>query len=111
QLVARHGSRGESSASSDLAAYTMWLQAPQSHGLTKLGAQLGPDLMRVIRANALLGYGVPGISAPGYGNLTLTGIGEHTQLAVRMASRTAPLFANAAAEAVSSPRRVVVSTS
>ncbi len=111
QLVARHGSRGESSPSSDLAVYDMWLAAQATHSLTKLGASLGPDLQRVIRANALLGYGVPGISAPGYGNLTLTGIVEHTQLAVRMASRTAPLLADVAARAASSPRQIIVSTS
>ena len=104
QLVARHGSRGLSSPSSDLAVYDMWLAAQATHGLTKLGASLGPDLQRVIRANALLGYGVPGISAPGYGNLTLTGIGEHTQLAVRMASRTAPLLSSAVANAATAPR-------
>src|ERR1700742_4762262 len=57
QLVARHGSRGESSPSSDLAVYDMWLAAQATHNLTKLGASLGPDLQRVIRANALLGYG------------------------------------------------------
>ncbi len=111
QIVARHGSRGLSSASSDLAVYAMWQKAQQAHGLTKLGALLGPDVMRVTRANALLGYGVAGISAPGYGNLTLTGIGEHTQLAVRLAARTSPLLANAAAQAASAPRQVVVSTS
>ena len=111
QIVARHGSRGESSPSSDLAVYDMWLAAQASHSLTKLGASLGPDLQRVIRANALLGYGVPGISAPGYGNLTLTGIGEHTQLAARLAARTAPLLSNVAAQASTSPRQVIVSTS
>lgn len=111
QLVARHGSRGLSSPSNDIALYNMWLGAQAAHGLTKLGALLGPDLQRVIRANALLGYGVPGISAPGYGNLTQTGIGEHTQLAARMAARVAPLFATVAAQASTAPRQVVVSTS
>jgi hypothetical protein len=81
EIVARHGSRGLSSPSNDLAIYNMWLDAEAKGGLTKAGARLGPDLMRVIQANALLGYGVPGITAPGYGNLTLLGIQEHTQLA------------------------------
>ena len=109
ELVARHGSRGLSSASSDLAMYNMWVQAQATNALTKLGARLGPDLQRITRANALLGYNVPGITTPGYGNLTLVGINEHQQLAVRLASRTAPLLANAAN--TSTPRQVVVSTS
>jgi hypothetical protein len=92
QIVARHGSRGLSSPSNDLAIYNMWLDAQMKGGLTKAGARLGPDLMRVIEANALLGYGVPGISAPGYGNLTVLGIQEHTQLAQRLAVRMSALF-------------------
>lgn len=111
ETVARHGSRGLSSASNDLAIYNMWLKAQVSGGLTKLGTRLGDDLQRVIRANALLGYGVSGITAPGYGNLTQTGITEHTQLAQRLAARVSPLLSNAAAMAQTSPRQVVVSTS
>ena len=107
EIVARHGSRGLSSASNDLAMYNMWQQAQASGGLTKLGARLGADLQRVIRANALLGYAVSGITAPGYGNLTLTGITEHTQLAERLASRVAPLLQNA----VGVSRQVIVATS
>jgi hypothetical protein len=111
QIVARHGSRGLSSASSDLAVYDMWLQAQAAGALTKLGARLGADVQRITRANALLGYGVAGITTPGYGNLTLTGIGEHTQLAVRLAARTAPLLSGVVAQAQVAPRQVVVSTS
>jgi hypothetical protein len=74
EIVARHGSRGLSSPSNDLALYNMWLDAQSKGGLTKVGARLGADLLRIIQANALLGYGVPGITAPGYGNLTLVGI-------------------------------------
>lgn len=111
QIVARHGSRGLSSPSNDLALYNMWLQAQARGGLTKVGTRLGEDLQRVIRANALLGYGVSGITAPGYGNLTQTGIAEHTQLAQRLASRIAPLLANVAATAQTAPRQVIVSTS
>ncbi len=109
ELVARHGSRGLSSASSDIAMYNMWTQAQATSSLTKLGARLGPDLQRVTRANALLGYAVPGITTPGYGNLTQVGIAEHQQLAIRLVSRTAPLLANAAT--ANAPRQVVVSTS
>ena len=84
RIVARHGSRGISSPSDDVALYNMWLAAQASGALTKMGVRLGPDLLRIIQANALLGYGVPGITAPGYGNVTLVGIAEHTQLAQRL---------------------------
>lgn len=107
ELVARHGSRGLSSPSNDLAMYKMWLDAQAKGGLTKLGARLGPDLIRIIQANALLGYGVAGISAPGYGNLTLLGIQEHTQLAQRLVARTGSLLT----AVPGSTRQIVVSTS
>src|SRR6202012_4172353 len=105
------GWRALSSPSNDLALYNMWLDAEAKGGLTKVGALLGPDLMRVIKANALLGYGVPGITAPGYGNLTLLGIQEHTQLAQRLAARMAGLFAGVAATAHTAPRQILISTS
>ena len=108
QIVARHGSRGLSSASNDLAIYNMWLAAQASGGLTKAGERLGVDLLDVIRANSILGYNVPGITAPGYGNLTLRGIAEHTQLAQRLASRVTPLLSNAV---TGTARQVIVSNS
>ncbi len=111
ELVARHGSRGLSSPSSDVALYAMWREAQARGALTKLGARLGPDLQRVSRANALLGYGVSGISVPGYGNLTQTGIDEHTALAVRLNARLGGYFAQVGATAPSSPRQIVVATS
>lgn len=111
ELVARHGTRGLSSPGPEVAAYNMWLRASAEGGLTKLGQRLGPDILRIIQANALLGYGVPGISAPGYGNLTQTGIGEHTQLAVRMNQRLGSFYADVAAQPRASQRQVVVSTS
>ncbi len=107
EIVARHGSRGLSSPGNDLALYNMWLDAQAKGGLTKSGARLGPDLLRIIQANALLGYNVPGISAPGYGNLTLLGIEEHTQLAQRLATRMSALLSTVP----SSSRQIVVSTS
>jgi hypothetical protein len=73
----------------------------------KVGARLGPDLVRIIQANALLGYNVPGISVPGYGNLTLVGISEHTQLAQRLSSRMSSLLSSVP----NSTRQIVVSTS
>lgn len=112
ETVARHGSSGLSSASNDLALYDMWTKANNAGALTRLGQRLGPDLQRITRANALLGYGVSGISAPGYGNLTQAGIAEHRDLAARLAARVAPLLENAAAtHARSARRQVVVSTS
>ena len=33
----------------------------------------GADILAIMKANALLGVGVPGITNPGYGNLTLLG--------------------------------------
>lgn len=110
ETVARHGSRGLSSPSNDLALYSLWLDAQTKGALTKAGRLLGPDLLRIIQANALLGYGVPGITAPGYGNLTFLGIAEHTGLAQRLASRMSNLL-KAAATATTTPRQVVVSTS
>jgi hypothetical protein len=109
ETVARHGSRGLSSPSADLVLYNLWLDAQAKGALTKAGRLLGPDLLRIIRANALLGYGVAGITSPGYGNLTLLGIAEHTGLARRLASRMSALFAGAGAQ--TAPRQVIVSTS
>ena len=111
ETVARHGSRGLSSPSNDLALYNMWLDAQAKGGLTKVGKLLGPDLLRIVQANALLGYGISGITAPGYGNLTLLGIAEHTGLAQRLASRLSTLFSSVIASAATAPRQVIVSTS
>jgi hypothetical protein len=105
QLLARHGSRGLTSFKSDLALYNMWLQAEQDGALTPLGRQLGPDILALMRANFVLGYNVPGIGKPGYGNETMQGIAEHTALARRMVARLPSLFAAATG------RQVVVVTS
>ncbi len=109
QMVARHGSRGLSSPSNDLALYNMWLAAQANGGLTEAGGRLGAELLEIIRANAVVGYNVPGITAPGYGNLTRRGIAEHTMLAGRLAQRVAPLLANAVTG--TTRRQVIVSTS
>lgn len=93
QLLARHGSRGLTSFKSDLALYNMWLRAQQDDALTPLGRQLGPDILALMRANFMLGHGVPGIGKPGYGNETMQGIAEHTGLARRMVARLPALFA------------------
>ncbi|MDN7615616.1 histidine-type phosphatase [Burkholderia cepacia] len=92
ELVARHGSRGLSGFKYDGAIYAMLVKAEADGALTALGAQLKADTYAMMKANALLGYGVAGISTPGYGNLTQTGIREHRQLAARLAQRLPALF-------------------
>jgi hypothetical protein len=107
QLLARHGSRGLSSMKYDQAVYNMWKKAEADGALTELGAKLGPDVLKIMKANFLLGYGVSGISKPGYGNETQVGITEHTELAKRMLARHAALFTQAAGAA----RKISVVTS
>ena len=107
QIVVRHGSRGLSSPKYDLVLYNMWAAAKASGQLTPLGQQIGADVLQIIQANIVLGCGVPGITNPGYGNLTQVGIAEHTQLAQRMAARVSPMLQNA----VTVNRQVIVSTS
>lgn len=107
QMLARHGSRGLSSFKSDLALYNLWRQASKQHALTPLGQQLGPDIEQMMKANFLLGYGVEGISKPGYGNETMQGLAEHTQLAQRLYQRLPQLFKDAAGQS----RQIVVVTS
>jgi len=110
-LLARHGSRGLSSLKYDLAVYNMWKKASDEGALTALGAQLGPDVLKIMKANFVLGYGVSGITTPGYGNETQLGITEHTQLAQRLLSRQSALFESAASAASTNPRKIVVVTS
>ena len=107
QLVARHGARGLSGMKNDAALYAMWQQAAAQDALTPLGRELGPDILALMQANVLLGYGVDGITAPGYGNLSQTGIEEHRQLAARMLARMPALFAQVGANAASAPRQSV----
>jgi hypothetical protein len=108
QLLARHGSRGLSAPKLDLALYNMWQQAKAANALTALGAKLGPDLERTMRANALLGYGVPGIGKPGYGNETKLGSREHAALAQRMLARLPGLWKVVGDDAARTPRHIVV---
>ncbi|MRW88998.1 histidine-type phosphatase [Duganella sp. FT80W] len=92
QLLARHGSRGLSSFKTDLALYNLWQLAAKENALTPLGRALGPDIEQMMQANALLGYGVAGISKPGYGNESMQGVQEHIQLAQRLHARLPELF-------------------
>jgi len=107
ELMARHGSRGLSSLKYDLAIHNLWEKAAADGALTELGSKLGPDVLKIMKANFLLGYNVAGISKPGYGNETQVGISEHTELAKRMLSRNTALFSQAA----STPRQISVVTS
>ncbi len=109
QLLARHGSRGLSSMKTDLALYNLWQLASKEKALTPLGGHLGDDLLQMMKANALLGYGVAGNTKPGYGNETMQGVTEHKQLAERMYQRLPQLFRNAAAGA--QPRQILLVTS
>jgi len=93
QLVARHGARGLTGMKSELALLNLCRQARAAHALSPLGERLAADLEGLIRTNALLGAGVDGVSKPGYGNLSLTGIDEHRGLAQRMTQRLPALFA------------------
>ena len=111
ELVARHGSRGLSSMKYDAAFYNVWQRAAADDALTPLGQKLGADILKLMKANALLGYGVDGITAPGYGNLSQTGINEHKQLAVRMLARLPALFTQLGANAASAPRQIVTVSS
>ena len=111
ELVARHGSRGLSSMKYDAAFYNVWQKAAADDALTPLSQKLGADILKLMKANALLGHGVEGISAPGYGNLSQTGINEHKQLAVRMLARLPTLFAQLGATAASAPRQIVTISS
>lgn len=111
EMVARHGSRGLSSLKYDLAVYNMWKQASDDGALTPRGQNLGPDVLKIMKANFLLGYGVPGISNPGYGNETQLGIAEHTQLAKRLHKRLAKYWNAVGRQAAASPRQIVVVTS
>lgn len=92
QLLARHGSRGLTSPKADLLMHDLWRQAEAAGALTPLGRELGADILALMKANALLGYRVPEIGKPGYGNLTKAGIEEHQQLARRLYARDAGLF-------------------
>jgi hypothetical protein len=108
QMLARHGSRGLSSFKTELALYNMWLAAKQQDALSPLAEQLGPDLEEMMRANALLGYGVDGVTRPGYGNETMQGIEEHSGLAQRLYERLPELFRAAPGEQA---RRIAVVSS
>lgn len=82
QHVARHGSRGLSSADDDDLMLQLWQQAAQENALTPLGELLGPVLEEILRVHAQLGYG----------NTSRLGEIEHEQTAARLIERHPSLF-------------------
>lgn len=110
QMLARHGSRGLSSFKTELALYNLWLAAKQVNALMPLAEQLGADLEAMMQANALLGYGVDGITKPGYGNETVQGAEEHAGLAQRMYARLPELFRADGTDGAGARRILVVSS-
>jgi Histidine phosphatase superfamily (branch 2) len=111
ELLARHGSRGLTGVKVDLALWNLLQQAQKEDALTPLGQQLSHDLMALIKANALLGYAVSGISSPGYGNETEIGFEEHTGLAQRLQKRLPALFGSIEVNTQVPSRHIVVVTS
>lgn len=103
EMVARHGSRGLSDLKYDLAVENLLIAANKEQALTPKGKQLLELVQKIEQANLLLGYGVEGVSSPGYGNLTTLGIAEHKALATRLFQRHKELF--------SGQRTVLIETS
>ncbi len=110
QAVVRHGSRGQSSF--DASVWNMIEQARVDGALTPLGFNLRADIWKMMKANALLDYGVAGITTPGYGNLSQTGITEQQQMAARLLQRLPSYFTQVAATSgTASPRQIVYASS
>lgn len=82
EMVARHGSRGLSSRKYDDLSLQVWQLAEAESALTELGKTLGPEIERMMAANATLGYG----------NLSKQGEKEHHDLAARMVTRNANIW-------------------
>ena len=105
EAVVRHGCRGQSSF--DASVWNMIEQARADGALTPLGVSLRADVWKMMKANALLDNGVAGITAPGYGNLSQTGIAEQQQLAARLLQRLPGYFSQLAASRNSAPRQIL----
>ncbi len=106
EAVVRHGSRGMSSF--DATVYNMLQKAAADGALTPLGVKLSADVWKMMSANALLGSGVSGITAAGYGNLSAIGIGEQQKIAARLYQRLPGYFAQvAASKTTATPRKIV----
>ena len=110
QLVVRHGCRGMSSF--DASVWNMMQKASTDGALTPLGVQLQADIWKMMKANALLDYGVAGITSPGYGNLSQIGIKEQQQLASRLLQRLPGYFNQvAASKNGATPRQILYASS
>lgn len=99
--VSRHGARTLSDSSDGDAIVALWSRAKAQGGLTKLGAGLGPEVQRLLAANA----------ADGYGLLTDSGKQSLRQTAERMEQRLPGVFAAAARRPGTSSRIEVLSSS
>lgn len=82
QHLARHGSRGLSSADDDDLMLQLWHQAREEGALTPLGETLGPEIERLSAVQQRIGYG----------ELSTLGRQEHADMATRMMQRHAELF-------------------
>lgn len=91
--------------------YAIWEQARRDGALTPLGQDLGSDVIKVIRSNALLGYGKEGITTPGYSNMSSLGVEEQEQLAMRMVRRLGSFFIDLAAQRPGYKRRLMLVSS
>lgn len=82
QHVARHGSRGLSSADDDDLLMQLWQQAKQENALTPLGEKLGAEIERLTSIQQQIGYG----------EISTLGRQEHADMATRMLQRHPQLF-------------------
>ncbi|RUO31429.1 histidine-type phosphatase [Aliidiomarina sedimenti] len=82
QHVARHGSRGLSSADDDDLMLQLWQQAEAEDALTSLGEQLKSALDAMLNVHKRLGYG----------EISTLGRQEHAQMASRIVQRHEDLF-------------------
>lgn len=82
QHVARHGSRGLSSADDDDLLVQLWQQAADEDALTDLGRELEPALKAMLSVHTELGYG----------EISTLGREEHAQMASRIVQRHNTLF-------------------
>lgn len=82
QHVARHGSRGLSSADDDDLLMQLWQQAKKENALTELGEALGPEIKRLTAIQKQIGYG----------EISTLGGQEHADMASRVLQRHPQLF-------------------
>lgn len=86
QHIARHGSRGLSSADDDDLMLQLWQSARENGALTPLGERLGPEIEKVMAVHETIGYG------------QLSGLGEreHRETAERLVKRRRAFLEQAA---------------